>query len=59
MTQEKIDLIFETGLGQQCDVLYTTPDDQVFIRYEEALDYCRLRNLEIDKIEEWYPSYDW
>lgn len=36
MTQDKINKIFQSDLGQQCMSLYTTSDDRVFIRPEEA-----------------------
>ena len=37
MTQEKANKIFDTDLGQQLLSFYTTSDDQVFIRYNEAV----------------------
>lgn len=37
MTQEEINKVFETSLGEQVDVLYTTSDDRVFIRKSEAM----------------------
>jgi hypothetical protein len=37
MTQEQINKLLETELGIQLDTLYSTCDDRVFIRYEEAL----------------------
>ena len=37
MTQEIINKYFESSLGQQCDCLFTTSDDRVFIREEEAI----------------------
>ncbi len=37
MTQEKANEIFETELGQQHLSFYATSDDQVFIRYNEAV----------------------
>lgn len=62
MTQEKVNEIFETELGQQLDVIYVTSDDKVFIRYEEAaLHTNELLNADPENfvdtsINEWYPE---
>jgi hypothetical protein len=60
MTQEKVNRIFETDLGVQLNVIYSTSDDRVFIRYEEALLHTNeLLNSDPEKfvdttITEWY-----
>lgn len=36
MTQEKVNKIFDTELGQQLLSIYCTSDDRTFIRYKEA-----------------------
>jgi len=36
MTQEKINEYFQSDLGQQCNFLFSTSDDRVFIRHMEA-----------------------
>jgi hypothetical protein len=60
MTQEKANRIFETDLGVQLNVIYSTSDDRVFIRYEEALLHTNeLLNSDPEKfvdttITEWY-----
>ncbi len=62
MTQEKANKIFATELGQQLDVIYVTSDDQVFIRYEEAVLHTNeLLNADPENfvdtsITEWYPE---
>lgn len=37
MTQDQINTYFKKGIGSQCDMLYSTSDERVFIRYGEAL----------------------
>jgi len=37
MTQEQINKIFQTPLGEECILLYTTSDDAVFIRRQDAI----------------------
>lgn len=62
MTQEKANKIFATELGQQLDVIYVTSDDQVFIRYEDAVLHTNeLLNADPENfvdtsITEWYPE---
>jgi len=62
MTQEKANKIFATELGQQLDVIYVTSDDQVFIRYEEAVLHTNEllngdpENFVDTSITEWYPE---
>lgn len=52
MTQESINKYFQCSLGQQCNELFSTPDDRVFIRLSEARDHCKLNNLPLD-VEVW------
>jgi hypothetical protein len=40
MTQEQVNKIFDTDLGQQLNEIYVTSDDRVFIRLSEAQNYC-------------------
>lgn len=60
MTQERINKYFNTELGQQLDELYSTSDDMVFIRYEEALKHTKgelnpdSKSLKNDLITTWY-----
>lgn len=60
MTQEKANEIFQTEMGIQLDVIYTTSDDKVFVRYEEALLHTNdmlngdPENFVDTKITEWY-----
>jgi hypothetical protein len=54
MTQEKINKCFNTPLGEQCDVLYTTADDKIFIRHEEAVKHSTDNNLDVNAIAEWF-----
>jgi hypothetical protein len=63
MTQEKMNKIFATSLGEQCDSLFTTSDDKVLIRYSEALLHVEGKlvpgslPLEDKTIIEWFPEY--
>lgn len=54
ITQEIIDELFETNLGQQCLCLYSTSDGKVWIRYEEATE--NSTKLENREIKQWFPS---
>jgi len=63
MTQEKANEILETELGKQLLSFYTTTDDQVFIRYNEAV--AHTNNMinavggqeSVDTtITEWFPE---
>jgi hypothetical protein len=62
MTQEKINKFFESSLGQQCNELYSTSDDRVFIRYGEAMRHSEgkldpdTKPLDDKTIIEWYPE---
>lgn len=63
MTQERMNKVFETGLGEQCNSLFTTSDDKILIRFEEALLHTQGKldkNTKplVDKtIIEWFPEY--
>ena len=63
MTQEKANKIFDTDLGQQLLSFYTTSDDQVFIRYNEAVLHTNEMVNAVDgqeyidsTITEWFPK---
>jgi len=58
MTQEQANKIFATELGQQLNVIWVTPDDVSFIRFEEAIQHCLHLGLDKDKIADWYPEYE-
>ncbi len=55
MTQEKINNYFQSELGQQCNSLFTTPDDMVFIRRSEAEEH--LKTMLVGNIKE--PITEW
>lgn len=57
MTQERMKKYFESELGQQCTSLFSTPDDMVFIRYNEALNHCNDNNLSPFDILEWFEEW--
>jgi hypothetical protein len=57
MTQETINKYFQGELGQQCNSLFTTSDDRVFIRYHEAVSHSNENNLDVKLIEEWFEEY--
>jgi hypothetical protein len=58
MTQERINKVFETDLGQQCNELFVTFDDQIYIRYDDAVEYLTHFSYKIeDNIETWYREY--
>jgi hypothetical protein len=57
MTQEIMNKIFEGELGSQCNSLFSTPDDNVFIRYSEAVSHCMGAALNKDEIIEWFEEY--
>lgn len=46
MTQDQVNKIFETELGQQLSVIYVTSNDMPFIRIEEANRHAKDNNLE-------------
>jgi len=61
MTQEMVNKIFDTEIGIQLLSIYSTPDDSVFIRYNEAKYHCQ-HALGIEPeygvtILEWFPEY--
>jgi len=63
MTQETINRYFKGDLGRQLSVIYSTSDDRVFIRYEEALRHTEgkldpnTQPLEDKKIIEWFEEF--
>lgn len=63
MTQEQINKIFQGSLGQQCSELFTTSDDRVFIRHEEAELHTQgkldpdTKPLDDQTIKVWYEDY--
>ena len=63
MTQELINRYFKGDLGRQLSVIYSTSDDRVFIRYEEALKHTEgkldpnTQPLEDKKIIEWFEEF--
>lgn len=63
MTQTIINRYFQGDLGQQVDVLYSTSDNRVFIRHEEAVRHTNgeldpnTAPLEDKTIETWYNPY--
>ena len=63
MTQELINKYFKGDLGRQLNVIYSTSDDRVFIRYEEALKHTEgkldpnTQPLEDKKIIEWFEEF--
>lgn len=62
MTQEKANKIFDTDLGQQLDIIYSTSDGRAFIRMSEALANTEgtldegSKPLEDKTILEWFPE---
>ncbi len=56
MDQDEANRIFETDLGRQLDIIYSTPDGRVFIREEEALNHIRDFINSGDGITEWFPE---
>jgi hypothetical protein len=58
MTQERINRYFLSSLGVQCDFLFSTPDDRVFIRRREAIQHCIDNNLDSKNIEMWFNNND-
>ena len=59
MTQEIINTLFLNDLGRQCNSLFSTPDNCVFIRYKEAIEHCIENRLDRDKIVEWFNENDY
>lgn len=62
MTQEKTNKIFATELGQQLNEIFVTSDDTLFIRREEAENYCHDILEEGDDVTKynitvWYSEY--
>jgi hypothetical protein len=69
MTQEQANRIFQTDLGQQCNEIFVTSDEEVFIRHQEAMLHTEgklISNtfpLENKEILTFYPTnetfWDW
>lgn len=53
MTQEIINKYFESELGQQCNELWTTSDDKIFVRWEEAAQHEANLTKELYRIKYW------
>ncbi len=56
MTQKLINKYFLSPLGEQCNSLFTTSDNQVFIRYEEAREHEATLTNEYSSIKEWFNT---
>jgi hypothetical protein len=56
MNQLEINKYFRSSLGEQCYELFSTSDDRVFVRYEEAVEHSKQNNLPVDKIERWWEE---
>jgi len=54
MTQDEINKVFQSDLGQQCTSLFVTSDNQPFIRYAEAINHSQYLND--TTINEWFPE---
>ena len=54
MKRKDIDLYFRSSIGEQCNSLFSTPDDMVFIRKHEAIEHCTLNDLNSTEIVEWF-----
>jgi hypothetical protein len=44
---------FQSDLGQQLDLLFSTGDGTVLIRDYEAIRYCEENNIPLDTIKDW------
>lgn len=55
MTQEIINKYFQSDLGKQCNSLFTTADDKVFISYKHAKDHAE--KLFNEEVIEWFEEY--
>ena len=44
---------FQSDLGQQLDILFSTGDGTVLIRDYEAIGYCEENNIPLDTIKDW------
>ena len=53
MTQERINKYFQGSIGSQCDTLFSTSDNRVFIRYEDAVFNIKEEGLTDDNILQW------
>ena len=52
MTQEIINKYFNSEIGEQCFELFSTSDDQIHIRLEDAEFHAAI-NLENQEVERW------
>jgi hypothetical protein len=57
MDRDYVTKAFQSSLGQQCEELFSTPDDRLFIREEEAYRHCMDNNLDAGKIQMWFPEW--
>lgn len=57
MNQETMEKYFKSELGSQCDALFSTPDDRVFIRGVEASQHCVDNKLNPLDIEMWFEEW--
>jgi len=57
MTSETMSKYFQSELGQQCNSLFSTPDDRVFIRYSEASQHCTDNSLDSNSLLEWFEEW--
>lgn len=56
MTQEIINKYFNSEIGEQCTVLFSTSDDRVFIRIEDAEFHVLDMELQDVTIQNWYNN---
>ena len=56
MTQEIINKYFNSEIGEQCTELFSTSDDRVFIRIEDAEFHVLDMELEDAAIQDWYNN---
>lgn len=56
MTQEQINKAFRSSLGSQCNSLFTTSDDTIFVRLEEAIYHITFKGLVDPTIMQWFPE---
>lgn len=54
MTQEIINKYFNSEIGEQCTELFSTSDDRVFIRIEDAEFHVLDMELQDVTIQDWY-----
>jgi len=54
MNQQRINKYFDVRFGLRSYPIYSTPDDILFIRREEAVNNCNEKGLDENEIIEWY-----